>query len=696
VKPVYFCPRCGRSFDGNPELVALCKFCNLPTEPRTQVTLREMRAEHIGLKTLFKTHIVGESTQLAFERKFTIKCSDCEELHEFDLFRKDQQTSLVEAITRTGSPVRSLLSTLPRKHEDHQHQWKIIKSVMGDYREIRVRDLTELEEAADKSQVTKDYKGFLLGGIPEEKRVLCDSEVFAHPRSGELTLLARQTYPLRYSLENFTLNETDVASLRELEELDYDSLLLTADRTVAPEIRGRAYFKLASLLTNTSVNWFKIQGNPEPMAGCLRSMAVGDGRTGKGSVVRWWRKLGLAEYGVGETATRTGLTYYIDVDSNIIVWGLLPAADMGTALIEAIHGISPDEIIHFREALAQQKLTVKRKVSGEAWCRARIVADANAFQDLDMYTFPVLALNSIPCFRYPLDLTRWDLFVPFDKADVKTNELLLGAPEEAGLELDVLAKLVLFACSRKIEQIRVSGEALEAAKQFLTKALEEYELGEAPLIHRGSLPSILRISIGFAIATFSVWEDNETVIVQEKHVKMAERLLTELYERWGLKEYIDFLGAKAITDEELAELSAWLVGKEVADRVLRELSAHSWQGKELASRVGADYGTIRNVMTELKSRELVIKRTLGYQLGRKGAALLRFLLKKSISEQIETALKILRDMITELNGDSPSTADFEKRLAANNVENPQNIAKLLLKDGQIYEPKSGYVRLSKF
>ena len=407
----------------------------------------------------------------------------------------------------------------------------------------------------------------------------------------------------------------------------------------------------------------------------------------------------LTEYAVGETSSRTGLTYYIDTDSNIIVWGLLPTADRGSALIEALHGISPEEIMQFREALAQQRIKVQRKVSGEAWCRARITADANAPQDLDQYVFPIQALPRLRFFHDSVDITRWDLLVPFDKKDVDTEVLLSGMPEENGLDLPVLSNLVLFACSRRIEDIRVSEEAVKAAKQFLIKHLDEYTLSQAPLLHRGSLAPLLRITIAFAIGTFSVLEDNETVIVLRKHFDMTERLVTELLERWGLKDYIDFLGAKAVTEEELVELCAWLDGKEVATRILRELSSRSWGGQELAGHVGADYGTVRNVMTELKTRELVIRLTSGYQLAGKGASLVRYLMKPAapaVSEQIKTALKILRELITELNGDSPLTVEFERKLATEKTGDPASLVKLLLKDGHIYEPNPGHVRLTRF
>ena len=232
VKQLQFCPRCGQSFDSNPEAVALCKDCSLPTEPRIGLTLHGMEAKHIGVKALLKTHIVGESTQLAFESKFAATCEGCGDEHEFDFLGKENQSNLLEAITRITLPSRSVLSTLPRKNGDHQHQWKITKTMMGDYREVRMRDVTELEDIAEKSQVTKDYKGFMLGSVPSEKRVLCDAEIFAHPRTNELTILVRKAFPLRYSLEGFKLKDKEVASLRKLEQFDYDRLLLTADRTV--------------------------------------------------------------------------------------------------------------------------------------------------------------------------------------------------------------------------------------------------------------------------------------------------------------------------------------------------------------------------------------------------------------------------------------------------------------------------------
>jgi len=536
---------------------------------------------------------------------------------------------LVEVLTKGLRPEAALKKALPAADQGHRHNWTLSATEATDYRVLQVRDIIGLEEIAEKSLVARNYQAYSLNSSSAEKKVVALCYVVSDPRNNDLTLLITETKPLVGGVEGFNLDEREEQELgRILGGLSYEKLLALVDCTVAPYIKGRAPAKLASFLATCSCNWFTINGIKEPVPGCLHVLFVGDKRCGKGSVVRWWHnEVGLGEYGIGEAASRAGLLYYVDPDSNILVWGLLPQADMSLALIEALHGLPSDQTPELREALVQQKVTVQKKVAGEAWCRARIVADANPTKSLKEFVHPVQALRSIRCFPDPVDITRWDLCVPFYEDDVPPEAVnSLEPPPEEGLPLDLLRKLIIFAWSRKSDHILMAREAVDSARELVIQRLERYKLSDIPLIHNASLWSVLRLSIAFAVITSPSCIIDGKVAVLKEHVEMAERLVTELLERWAVKDYVELVGARPLADQELRELEAWADRSDITKGILVELASKRWRGKDLAARIGHDYSSVRHSLSDLKARGLVARKSDGYELTRKGVALAKRIL----------------------------------------------------------------------
>jgi predicted transcriptional regulator len=663
-----------------------------------------MGAKDIGTPALLRVRVSGETQQKAVHTKYDASCR-CGEAREIDLLAPEMRTILIQILVRSGLPEIAIRDILPRKGDErHTHFWTLTPVVATDYRILKVRDIVGLEETSEKSLVARDYTAYYLNSLNSNKALLADGEVFADPTDNDLTFLAMHAHSLASSAENFQLDQKSIPELRKLSDLNYEDVLALADCTIARSIVGRGLAKLSSIVSACSANWFRIDGFDEVIAGCVRTMFVGDKRTGKGTIVRWYyQTLALSEHGIGESSSRAGLLYCVDSDTKMIVWGLLPQADLGLATIEGLHGVPGEQLAEFREALVQQKVRVNKKVTGEAWCRARIIADANPSKNLKDFVFPAQALLSVPCFFDPVDLTRWDLFVAFDEDSVSMKQITdMKAPPGQPLSLDALRNLVMFAWSRKIDQISVTREAIEYAKQTIVERLSQYKLGEIPLIHNASFLSLLRVSVAFAIITFSV--QDEKVCVLERHVKMAERLIKELLEQWAIEDYLEFAGAAPISKEELDELTAWLNGKEVARAVLKELSSRRWQGNDLAGRTGFDNGSIRNTMSDLRSRELIRRRANGYELTGKGAALVKRLFfeknnendRTSLSDQVKTAIDVSRKMVDELDGDNPLRSEYIKRLAENGIREPERLVELLERDGLIYAPTPDHIRTMRF
>jgi DNA-binding MarR family transcriptional regulator len=246
---------------------------------------------------------------------------------------------------------------------------------------------------------------------------------------------------------------------------------------------------------------------------------------------------------------------------------------------------------------------------------------------LKEYVLPCLAILQVPCLPDPADVTRIDLAVPFADEDVPVEErekTIEQAKRQPGIPVDLLRKLALWAWSRKTTDIEITDGAITTAQANL-REFEPYKTGRIPLIHNGSLVQLLRVAAGFATLTFSS-PDERRLIIKDDHVKMAAQLLRELLDAWALDDFVTASGIAQISPEEMVEIKTYVEGKDTVKKVLYALSFHRYPGKDLAARVDADYGYVRNVLSELRAKDLITRRNDGYDLSAKGASVARELI----------------------------------------------------------------------
>jgi len=643
---------CHTIYESNPKLLQMCPTCLVPTEQVELLKLWKLEAKQVGHRVVARVSVVGESQQKAVNLRFVARCRGCEKSEEVDLRADDNL--VLEVLTKFSSPASAAKKYLPysEKQPDekfpHVHQW--ILEPYGeplDYRLLKARDNVEVEESGEKALSPRDYLTVLFLKLPAEKKLLVDGIVMIHPKDNDLILLVRDCVPLTTIADGFKLGSDDIKSLRGfLEKKTRRELSELMDKTIAPQIVGRNLAKLASALTAFSPNWLPplAPGQP-PQPGCIRSWNIGDARTGKGTIERWWNDVaGIGEHGIGESASRAGLLYVVDSENSVILWGLLVQADLSMCVLEGMHGLPQDQIAEFREALIQQKVEVHKKVSGAAWCRARVQADANTTKPMKEFLYPCQALLYVPCFKDSVDLTRIDIAIPFNQDDVSLDEISNTAEnaKRTGVAPQLMAKLAFWAWSRKTSQIEITQEAMEKAK-LVFKALQEYTCARIPLVHPGSLVQVLRISTAFAILTFSS-ADGERLTVEAHHVEMAREFLEEILELWGIREFNEATGTQDLSPDELAELKAMVEAKPTIKNVLYELGVgRPSLAKDLATKIDADYGYLRNVLSELRAKELVVRKNDGYTLTAKGVAVLKnSILKEASVEPYERLLDWIR------------------------------------------------------
>lgn len=427
------------------------------------------------------------------------------------------------------------------------------------------------------------------------------------------------------------------------------------DRSICPLIVGRPEAKLATALTLCSPAAFRFDG--ELLRGNLHTMSLGDTTTGKSKIMEWVRDtLGLGEYGTGDMSTYAGLLAAVDTEKDIIIWGLLPMADRELAMIDSFQKIHFEDLPMFREALREEKLVVRKKVSGEAACRARILAAANPRKPLDQYIDPAEALLDVQCMTDPVDLTRWDLFIKFYDKDVSGQEIANSHAAEPRIPVEVMRKFVLWAWSLRPEQISFTLEAERAVRASFLEFNELY-CSDLPLVHKGYKEVIARLATAFAALHYSVTKVNRSaeesttpsigggdvarslvgpsadllycVNVTGEHVEEAVRFLKELVRTW---EYEDFvarkLGERTLTGEDVRQIDQLLEEELTARQIFWEIVRQ--QGIEagtLASKFDVTKAAISRNVAKLKELDLVEskERRKGYWLTPKGVGYVKAL-----------------------------------------------------------------------
>ncbi len=363
-------------------------------------------------------YISGESARKGIPNILRFTCQACGNSDEVTLGKKD----LFDRITGLKNPsnfvnLSKLHSTTCIGGEPH------FISVMGldpplTYHEIAARDVL----ASDFSDVGVHHpysSTYLLGEVPLSKEAILHGHLYLNKRrNNAIEFLVEWAEPSEASLEGFAITEQDFVELQQhfgkLTVLDDYCALAQKNN---PRIAGRTESKLATLLVWTSATWIHVNGVEKPAT--LRCFNFGDARTGKGEIGNYiQQRIRLGKHAIGETSSRTGITYTIDSERKMILWGALVEGDRTLVVLEAMHQFPPEDLSTMREAFAKLRVEVRRSVTAEAHARTRVIADANAPKEAGHVPLPLPRSQRSKCFKDSVDVTRWSFFIPFGAEDV--------------------------------------------------------------------------------------------------------------------------------------------------------------------------------------------------------------------------------------------------------------------------------------
>jgi len=647
------CPSCGARVSLDATKCEKCGALLVPAprlEDAEEIRLADLRAELIDKIVKVKVQIVGVSDKMALPDEVYAICNQCDEvLTHFSMGDPRHYKSLGIRIFKGERAFEARLKDLyGRAGNCNCKRKKVIIDYEGyiDYRVAYVRDLlTEKEKWDERTYRVYDIH-LIECRVPTSHHVEVTG-VATVDEKDRIVIVGYAIKPLENPHpHNF---EWDVQSFERYFR-DNPNLTEDIDGTIANHIVGRPLAKIGAALVLHSPVKIMFEGR-RVIRGSLWALFVGDTTVGKSEILEWiWREVG-GEFGIGEQSRRTGIVFTVDMERKVIIWGLLVQADMGLALIDSLQGMDPDEIPSLREVQRQQRVKVEMAVRGEALARTRVLAAANPQRDLSNYRYPVECLRDIRCIPDIVDLTRWDLFVPFKEDDVDAKRIAEAHIKTPSIPVEVFREHVLWAWTLKPEDIIFTDEAVKAIRETFV-GYKDLMLSQLPVVHRGFKETIARISAACAVLRHNVNAEGKVEVTCE-HVDMSHTLIDRILESF---EYPVFVESRRmmvdVTDEELKELQGLLTGKMLV--MLNIIGDNPGiQSSVLEKMLGVETRTIRNYAATLKGRNLIQSargRGGGYELSPKGIQVLKRLLSKSTST-LQEKIEMILNTIQRLQGD---------------------------------------------
>ena len=625
-----FCRQCRRLITlSNPDLLA-CPHCRQPLAPVQYIRLNDLHAGLIGSQELiaFDCVLAGESAPKAAPVKWKARCRRCGKEEEIDLSKEDGDHEVYATFIQSlASPslgpiprlVKKLLTKLydepcPKK-KGGSHEWDVHPIAYRDFKIIKIRPHTPFEDFSSSNVFERTLQAISLETRLDVQVFTAVGRVVPHATKRTLTPIIEVSIPKTEIAKRPCLEEIEEAQ-RFFYERKVSEWLEYLEPRFAPQIAGREDAKLAGLLTSSSPMFVRI--GPRLVLTTLRTLFFGDTRTGKGTIIRWIRdKLGIYEHLIGETARRTGLGFTVDSETSIIIWGILPQADGRLALIEGLHGFPSDQLLQLREALYQGYLSVHMKVSGKRYCRTRIIADANPPRPLEAEAFWVLAIPKPRCFKDPIDITRWDLFIPFARGDVEQEKIMQLQDREDDQEfIKAFRTVVKLAWSLRPHEIQLTPGAYQTLNAKTSRLIDAYAFPLVPLVHQGFRENLLKVSAAFAVISLSL-EDGKLVI-KPSHIESATEFYQYLFQRWELDAAKDRYTEPGLTESDWLIIRNALAEEDALVKVLEVLALKQLDGRSLAAEVGYAYSYVRKLVAKLKELGLVDRIAGAYSLTKKG------------------------------------------------------------------------------
>jgi len=403
--------------------------------------------------------------------------------------------------------------------------------------------------------------------------------VYSHPRTLVATFIVDKAEQLASSLETFNLPGDELDKLAIFQP-DSDQSVMDKINEIHRSfvsnfifIFGREDLILAVDAVYHSARWIPFQ--KRTIKGWLDMLIIGDTGQGKTETVK--QLMGyydLGTYAAGETASRTGLLYNVQLVKGEDAWvsfGLLCRANGLLVAIDEAHAITPADFREFTLVRSSGVVDVKRYAFGTARAETRLICISNPRTGMPMggFGYPVMAIPDVPAFHGLEDIRRFDYAVGVMAGDVKDDIINtdVRALENVSNPFDkeLCRNLILWVWTRRPEDIIIDYNTEKYVLDVARRLASEY-VPNIPLIESADIRlKIVRVATALAGRTYST-EDGKHLIVTQEHVSASVQFLERLYKSPAL----DYWGFSA-------DYAKTVIPAEVFERMLVDFQA-TWPG----------------------------------------------------------------------------------------------------------------------
>lgn len=397
-------------------------------------------------------------------------------------------------------------------------------------------------------------------------------------------------------------------------------------------IRGRLDMQIAYDLIWHSVIGFTFNG-AAVRRGWVEGLVIGDSGQGKTEMVMELLKhYRLGERIQGETTSGAGLIGGLEKmgDTWMLSWGRIPLNDKRMLIVDETQGIHTSQIEAMSDVRATgvAEITKIRTERTNARCRIAWLANPKSGLTLTQFNQGVLAVKEL--FEKPEDVRRLDFAIATATGDVdyeKAINVRHGAATEPRYRSDLCRSLVLWAWSRRSDQITFTPEATDRILAAATEMGRQYH-PSIPLVEPSDQRlKIARLSVAAAARVYSTDPTGELVVVRLEHVEFVESFLRRAYSARGMAydEYSEAMRrgeslAPSDVSDVRDEIGKWSNQGDAID-FLR--TATSFKKSDLIDGVGWDDSEAKARLRYLQSKRLIRQSRTGFIKAPAFIALLR-------------------------------------------------------------------------
>lgn len=394
------------------------------------------------------------------------------------------------------------------------------------------------EQGGDTEYVARTGYALMHGLLPNRSyRMVGYSH--PHPKSQSTVHLLSEATPAQDNISAFSMNPELAEQLRIFQPaeggVDGRFRDIYADLTAnVHQIRDRLDMQIACDLVWHSVINFHFNGSLV-RRGWVETMLMGDSGQGKTEMVMGL--LGhyrLGERVQGEQTSAAGLIGGLEKmgDTWLLSWGRVPLNDKRLIWIDEAQGLRTEQIEGMSDVRATGVAEVVkiRTERTNARCRIGWLANPRDGLTLGQHNQGVVAIAKL--FEKPEDIRRLDFAVCVASGDVDfaaSINVRHERPVEPRYSSDLCRQLVLWAWSRRADQIMFTDDATARILEAATEMGQRYHSG-IPLVEPADQRlKLARLAVAAAARVFSCSPDGERILVEREHVEFVVDYLNRVY-----------------------------------------------------------------------------------------------------------------------------------------------------------------------